>query len=202
MKTKICLLGIFSFVTLVVAEPRVWNLKTGETVTGEYFSSGTTKLVIKTGGTNYFLNICDLSTNDQIYALKMQLTQRQARLDAETNQMAKTGMIEFTTKRIENFPEEVDQKPGWMDAKFEKLVSIWVDSKEDKLGFQIEDKNGDSFSMCFVKKRLFGIIHPTDPWADATVPNPLVAISLGLVLVGKRLDIHDPAWLSLCLHLC
>jgi len=67
MKTKIYILGIFAFVTLVVAAPRTWILKTGETVTGDYVSSGTTTLVVKTHGTNHFVELSDLSTNDQAY---------------------------------------------------------------------------------------------------------------------------------------
>ncbi|HEY5232967.1 MAG TPA: tetratricopeptide repeat protein [Verrucomicrobiae bacterium] len=81
MKTKICLLGIFAFVTLAIAAPRTWVLKTGETITGDYVSSGTTALVVKTGGTNRFLNISSLSTNDQTYAAEMQARAAKDRLD-------------------------------------------------------------------------------------------------------------------------
>jgi S1-C subfamily serine protease len=64
MKTKIYLLGIFAFVTLAIAAPRTWVLKTGETVTGDYFSSGTTALVIKIDGTNCIIKFSNLSSND------------------------------------------------------------------------------------------------------------------------------------------
>ena len=73
MKTKICLFGIFAFVTLVTAAPHTWVLKTGETIIGDYFSSGTSTLVIKTGGTNCFIKISDLSTNDQAYVAEKQI---------------------------------------------------------------------------------------------------------------------------------
>jgi len=172
MKTKICLLGIFASVTLAIAAPRIWVLKTGETVTGDYVSSGTTTLVVKTGGTNCFIKISDLSTNDQAYTLEMQAVQKQARLDAEANQMAKAGLIEFTTKLIENFPEKVDRKSGWMDAEFEELDNTWVDSKETELGFWIRDKNGDFYQKCYIEKRL--PTDPSDPYNYDTKPNDLV----------------------------
>jgi hypothetical protein len=65
-------------------------------VTGDYVSSGTTTLVVKTDGTNCFLNISDLSTNELPYLAQVQLAQRQARLNAEVKQMQQAGMIEFT----------------------------------------------------------------------------------------------------------
>ena len=98
MKTKICLLGIFVFLTLAIAAPRTWVLKTGEMVTGDYVSSGTTTLVVKTDGTNCFLNISDLSTNELPYLAQVQLAQRQARLNAEVKQMQQAGMIELTNE--------------------------------------------------------------------------------------------------------
>jgi hypothetical protein len=73
MKTKICLLGIFAFVTLAIAAPRTWVLKTGEAVTGDYVSSGTTTLVVKTHGTNYFIKLSNLSTNDQTYVAEIKV---------------------------------------------------------------------------------------------------------------------------------
>jgi len=54
-------------VTLAIAAPRTWILNTGETVAGDYVSSGTTMLVVKTHGTNYFIKLSDLSTDDQAY---------------------------------------------------------------------------------------------------------------------------------------
>jgi hypothetical protein len=71
MKTKICLLGFFALVSLAIAAPHTWILTTGKTVTGDYFSSGTTTLVIKTDGTNCFIKFSDLSDNDQAYVAQM-----------------------------------------------------------------------------------------------------------------------------------
>ena len=72
MKTKICLLGFFALVTLAIAAPHTWILITGKTVTGDYFSSGITTLVVKTGGTNCFIKLSDLSANDQAYVAEIQ----------------------------------------------------------------------------------------------------------------------------------
>ncbi len=72
MKTKIGLFCYFILVTLVVAAPHTFILKTGETVAGDYVSAGTTTLVVKTGGTNCFLKISNLSSNDQAYVAELQ----------------------------------------------------------------------------------------------------------------------------------
>ena len=153
MKTKICLLGICAFVTLVVAAPRTWVLKTGETVTGDYVSSGTTTLVVKTGGTNCFLKIADLATNDQAYIAIIKANQKQAQLDAEAAQMRAAGKMKFTVQLFENFPEKVVGHYGWIDAYFQGLNNSYVESKEDELGFGIRDENGDSYSKCRAIKR-------------------------------------------------
>jgi hypothetical protein len=71
MKTKICLLGFFALVSLAIAAPHTWILTTGKTVTGDYFSSGITTVVVKIGGTNCFIKLSDLSTDDQTYVAAM-----------------------------------------------------------------------------------------------------------------------------------
>ena len=136
MKTKIWLLGIFALVTLATAAPHSWVLKTGETVAGDYVSSGTTALVIKTGGTNCIIKISDLSTNDQAFIPQIKADQKQARLDAEVKQMQQAGWIEFTSDLIVNFPEKVrDQIPGdgtiihkygWMDMNEGELEEAFA----------------------------------------------------------------------------
>ena len=65
---------------------RTWTLQSGATVAGDYISSDTTMVVIRRDGTNYFLKIPELSTNDQAYAARMQSAQREARLDAAAEQ--------------------------------------------------------------------------------------------------------------------
>jgi hypothetical protein len=177
MKTKLCLLGIFAFVTLVAATPRTWVLKTGETVTGDYVSSGTTTLVVKTGGTNCFLKVSSLSTNDQAYVLKMQTAQKQARLDAEAKQMASDGMIELSAKLIENFPEKVrNQQKGWMDVTFNGLSRAHIQFQDMELGLNITDKNNEEFYKCVIFKQLNRPDQYTQP-----VPNPLASWVLGLM---------------------
>jgi hypothetical protein len=85
MKSKICLLVIFAFVTLAIASPHTWILKTGETITGDYVSSGKTTVVVKTSGTNYFLKVSDLSTNDQSYVVKMHVAQTRSEAVASSS---------------------------------------------------------------------------------------------------------------------
>ena len=169
MKTKICLLGIFALVTLAIAAPRAWVLKTGETVTGDYVSSGTTTLVVKTGGTNCFLAISDLSTNDQTYVAQMQFAQWQARLGAEAKQMAQAGWLELTEQMFDSFPEKVDDHNCWMDCEFDELEGEWVDASIE-LGFFVRDKNSDLFQFCFAPK----VFVPVIPPATEPPPNPLI----------------------------
>jgi hypothetical protein len=83
MKLKCSLIGMFALATLAVAAPHTWTLKDGSSVEGDYVTSGTTTLVVKTGGTNCFLKISDLSTNDLNYIAKIRAAQRRAKLDAE-----------------------------------------------------------------------------------------------------------------------
>src|ERR1700685_942992 len=93
--------------------PRVWTFQTGVTVSGDYYSSGNEFTVIKHDGTNCFLRISDLSSNDQAYVSQIQFGQRQARLDAETNEFLQKGVIEVNAQFIESFPEQTDEKLGW-----------------------------------------------------------------------------------------
>ena len=194
MKTKSCLLGIFAFVTLAIAAPRTWVLKTGETVTGDYVSSGTTTLVVKTGSTNCFLTISNLSSDDQAYIAEMQAAQRQARLDAEAKQMEKDGWIELTAQFLENFPEKSKDKTGWMDAEFVELDSSYSEYPERYLGFSIRDKNGDFFKKCIAEK-LIG--DPESPaWPNNKKPNPLIdqisTLKRGdkIRLIGRKSDLY------------
>lgn len=60
--------------TLAEAAPHIWTLQTGERVTGDYVSSGTTTLVVKTGGTNCFIKISSLASDDQSYVAELKAT--------------------------------------------------------------------------------------------------------------------------------
>lgn len=182
MKTKFCLLGMFALVTLVVAATRTWTFQTGVKVEGDYVSSGTTTVVINKGGTNFFLKISDLSTNDQAYVLEMQAAQKQARLDVEARQFAAQGYVETTVSLMKNFPEKFNERStNWMDAEFieidndnllslqrdydaqhEQLSRIAGDSpeelkinwRENALGFSVKDKNGDHYDYCWASKKM------------------------------------------------
>jgi hypothetical protein len=173
MKTKICLLGIFALVPLAIAAPHTWILSMGKTVAGDYVSSGTTTLVVKTGGTNCFLAISNLSTNDLAYVAKIKADQKQARLDAEAKQMQQAGMIEFTANLIDNFPEKVRSKTGWMDANFYDFDKYAGRSSEIDLGFDVEDSLGKSYRHCVACKTLHGPNWPYDQGQNDR-PNPLV----------------------------
>ena len=174
MKTKICLLGIFALVPLAIAAPHTWILSTGKTVAGDYVSSGTTILVVKTGGTNCFLAISNLSTNDLAYVAKIKADQKQARLDAEAKQMAQAGLMELSAKLVEHFPEKVlPYQKGWMDVTFNDLSQSEVEVPEMEVGLFVTDKNGDSFFRATIFKQL------NRPELNTpAVPNPLATTVL------------------------
>jgi hypothetical protein len=176
MKTKICLLGIFALVTLAMAAPHTWTFTTGKTFDGDYYSSGTTAVVIRNNGTNYIFKMADLSTNDLAYVAKIQADQKQAKLDAEVKQMQQAAQMEFTSDLIENFPEKVNQQRGWMDSEFLELENIYTSGEEDaNLGFAVADKNDNSFYKCVVSKYL-----PVPGDSTGLQHNPLVEYVTGL----------------------
>jgi hypothetical protein len=152
MKTKFVFAGILGMALLAMAAPRTWTFKQDGTFEGDYYSSGTSSVVIRKDGTNKIFQIADLSTNDQAYIAKIKADQKQARLDAEVKQMlSQPGWMEFTTKLIENFPEKVDDHNGWMDCKFAQLDSQWVNDHVE-LGFFVYDKEDDLYQFCFAPK--------------------------------------------------
>jgi hypothetical protein len=187
------LAGIITLTTLAVAAPHTWTLKNGIMVEGDYFSSGTTAVVVKRSGTNCILKISDLSTNDLPYLAEMQAAQRQARLDAEAKQMQKAGMIEFTKQMIESFPEKVDDRNGWMDVTFLSLSDDFVYPRME-LGFDVDDKNGDLYMFCFAEK-VFLPDHISSPDDISKSPhNPLIPVITNLKrgdkvrLIGKMIN--------------
>ncbi|HTX20498.1 MAG TPA: hypothetical protein VMD27_01370 [Candidatus Aquilonibacter sp.] len=157
MKTKLAL--FFSLVTLAASAQtnsvHTWTLKTGAKFTGDYFTSGTEAIVIKSHGTNCLLKISDLSTNDWLYFQDCKAAQRQHQLDAEATQMRAAGQMEFTSKMLENFPEKVMNQQGWMDGTFEDFsaIGLYGDDKDFLLGFWIKDKSDDAFDDCVVFKK-------------------------------------------------
>ncbi len=183
MRTKICLLGIFALVTLASAAPHTWVLKTGETVSGDYVSSGTTTLVVKTGGTNCFLAISNLSTNDLAYVAKIKADQKQARLDAEAKQLAAQGYIEVNAQLMENFPEKVNFKKVWMDCEFWRFspyTAMGETAPDVILVLQVSDKDKNLYQYCEIFKDL------SDDNFSTSRPNP-VAQALSNLKSGDKI---------------
>ncbi len=153
-----------------------WTLKTGTVFSGDYISSGTQMVVIKASGTNCFLKISNLSTNDWLYFQECKAAQRQHQFATEAAQMRAAGQMEFTRDLIENFPEKVNQQRGWMDCEFLELENIYTSGEEDaNLGFAVANKNGDSFYKCVVSKYL-----PVPGDNTGLQHNPLVEYITGL----------------------
>ena len=192
MKTKICLFGIFAVVTLALAAPHAWVLKTGETVTGDYVSSGTSTLVVKTDSTNCFLKISDLSTNELPYLAQMQFAQRQARLDAEAKKLAEQGYIEVNAQLLENFPEKVNFKKAWFDCTFLEFTPYTAagDTAPDvMLVLEVDDKDGNFYTHCETYKNL------SDDNFVTSRPNP-IAQALSNLKHGDKIRLigvaHNP----------
>ena len=194
MKTKICLLGIFALGTLVMAAPHTWTFTTGKTFDGDYYSSGTTAVVIRNNGTNYIFKMAELSTNDLAYVAKIQADQKQVKLDAEVKQMQQAGWIELSTDLIHNFPEKVRtlipgdgsviKKMGWMDAEFRGKNDL-TRNHDSSLSFGVIDSKGENFNYCIVAKKLF----PKESFTSAEIlagalnnytQNPLVNVAFNL----------------------
>ena len=201
MKTKICLLGFFALVMLAIAAPHTWTFQKGGTFEGDYYSSGTTAVVVRKSGTNYIFKFADLSTNDLAYVAKIKADQKKAQLDTEVRQMQQAGMVEATASLIRDFPEKVsgiaNDRHCWMDAKFLKADSSYVANPDFYLGFQVEDQNGDVFYYCRVQKEFLGgnFMNGTD-YTDKQA-NPLIGVIMSLKrgdkarLTGKVLPVSS-----------
>lgn len=167
MKTKLVLFLMVAALTVSAQTNSVhtWTLKTGAKFTGDYFTSGTEMVVIKSHGTNCLLKISDLSTNDWLYFQECKAAQRQRQLDAkavtasaagvDTKSLVAQGYIEFTPKLIENYPEKVDHQNGWMDAEFSSIggAAKYHEDFNDMLGFSVV-ADGSSYDHCVVVKNL------------------------------------------------
>jgi len=185
-KIALASIALILICQFVYAEPHTWTLKTGAAFSGDYVSSGTQMVVIKDSGTNCFLKITDLTTNDWLYFQDCKAAQRQHQLDAEAAQMRAAGLVEFTSDLIENFPEKVNSHDGWMDGKFMRLDSDAAGYMMDgsklsdlRLGFDVEDKNGHFFSYAFVPKKLLGPNYLAGDYNDQR-PNELVSVVTSL----------------------
>jgi len=78
-KTKLALFLVFAALTVSAQTNSVhnWTLKSGAVFSGDYFSSGTQMIVIKSSGTNCILKISELSTSDWLYFKDCKAAQRQ-----------------------------------------------------------------------------------------------------------------------------
>jgi hypothetical protein len=188
MKTKLALLLVFAALTVSAQTNSIhtWTLKTGAIISGDYISSGTQMVVIKDSGTNFFLKITDLTTNDWLYFQECKAAQRQHQLDTEAAQMRAAGLVEFTSDLIENFPEKVNGHDGWMDGTFMRLDSDAAGYMMDgsklsdlRLGFDVEDKNRNSFRNAFVPKQILGPNYLAGDYNDQR-PNELVSVVTSL----------------------
>lgn len=119
-------------------------------------------------------------TGGWLYFQDCKAAQRQRQLDAEAAQFQNTGMIEFTAKLIEHFPEKVlPYRNGWMDVTFNDLSQSEVEVPEIQIGLFVTDQNGDSFFRATIFKQL------NRPELNTpAVPNPLA----NAVLNFKRGD--------------
>lgn len=193
MKTRICLLGVLAFVALATAAPRIWTFQTGVTITGDYVSSGTTMVVIKHDGTNCFLRISDLSSNDLAYILPMQtqqrVDQRISQLNAETNHLNDSGLNNFSISYLENFGNETWDKQGWMDVIYRGLDQYGGRNSLD-LGFDVADDSGGFFDHCAVEKEIL-----VNGNYEDTTPNSLVDVITKLK-DGDRIRLFGKVWQS------
>lgn len=70
--------------------------------------------------------------------------------------------MEFTEQLVENFPEKVDHKQGWMDGTFIEINNYPIESYMNSIytsvsvAFAMEDKDGRTYNFCLADKEKFG----------------------------------------------
>lgn len=155
MKT-IVLVVLIGFQTLSWGdEPRTWKLKSGVAFEAEFSGFAPPNQVVITKSQDrkaYRVSIADLSEADQVFLKPLLVIQ----------QLKARGLIELTSKLIENFPETVNQKQGWMDAKFleidSSVIDVYMDSAYKKtisLAFVVRDREEKIFLFCYARKENF-----------------------------------------------
>jgi hypothetical protein len=135
------------------AEVRTWTDTTGRTIQAELVSTiGESQVVIERhpDKTRFTLALERLSAADREFVRRYR----------ETKPLRDAGYLELSTKLIENFPEKVDQKVGWMDCEFlglsaDELKSFLPNSVYISIGFHARDNNGDMFIWFIADKKLF-----------------------------------------------
>ena len=135
-------------------EPRTWKLKSGVAFEAEFSGFAPPNQVVITKSQDrkaYRVSIADLSEADQVFLKPLLVIQ----------QLKARGLIELTSKLIENFPETVNQKQGWMDAKFleidSSVIDVYMDSayKTISLAFEVRDREEKFFRFCYARKENF-----------------------------------------------
>ena len=185
MKTKLALFLVFAALTVSAQTNSVhnWTLKSGAVFSGDYFSSGTQMVVIKSSGTNCILKISELSTSDWLYFQDCKAAQRQMQLNAEAKQLAAQGYMEANAQLLENFPEKVNFKKVWMDCEFWRFspYSAMGETAPDViLVLQVEDKDKNLYEYCEIFKDL------SDDNFSTSRPNP-VAQALSNLKSGDKI---------------
>jgi len=173
--TATFLLALSAGVAAAQTTNRVWHQFTNE-VDGDFISVGSTSLVIKHAGTNYFIGLMALNDDERRIVAEIKADQKQARLEAEVKEMQQAGMIELSAKLIENFPEKVlPYQKGWMDVSFNEISQFGVEVPEIEIGLSVTDQKGDYFHRATISKNL-NRPEPNTP----DIPNPLAATAMNL----------------------
>lgn len=137
-------------------EVRDWTFTSGKTFSGSYVSANSAAVVVNRQGTNYSLPFQSLIPADRQYASAQYTAQAKAASAVpDTDKLKAAGLIELSPKLIENYPEKVDRKRGWMEGSF---GSVGGDAKyheefNDMLGFSLSTEDG-LYSRCVVVKNL------------------------------------------------
>ncbi len=140
----------------------IWH-QNGKAIAGDYVSSGTTSLVIKFSGTNYFIALTALNDDDRSYLSTLKIQQRKKQMADEAVRLITQGTKEITAQLLDHFPEKVSDRLCWLDGEFGELNDIYTERQREELGFDIKDQSGTYFGRCLAFK--------TDPNGN---PDPVI----------------------------
>lgn len=147
----------------------MWTFQKGGKIQGQFGGfvyQKPNQILIKKSGTNYSVNVSDLSTNDQQFIDSLREKYKTAASENEARELSNLGLMEFTTKLFQNFPERINQKRGWMDATFYKLDPTAANIPHIQLGFLVDDKEGELFFHAMVDKYLNQNMSDKNPLAE------------------------------------
>jgi hypothetical protein len=100
-----------------------WTLESGAVVSGDYVSSGTQMVVIKSHGTNCLLKKSELSTNDWFYLRQCQTNQIQRLLDALAKQ---TDLLLWQNRKTELSEIEMEDSSTNVPYDDKFLCHTWA----------------------------------------------------------------------------